>query len=636
MCGIFGILRPRGEVEPPMQRMLAATRHRGPDGEGIERPEGATLGHVRLAIIDPSPAGRQPMVGPSGRTWITFNGEIYNYRELRAECIAAGIPIRTGSDTEVLLGLYELLGEGAFDRLEGIFAFALHDLRSGESWLVRDRFGVKPLHYAETPAGIVFASELRGLLASGLVPPEIDPGSLSTYLRLDSVPAPATILRGVRRLRGGHLLRVERDGGIESSPFAKPEDPSPVHPPASGEEDLRGLESRLDDAVLRQLVSDVPVGVFLSGGLDSAAVASSAARATGGAIEAFSIGFEDRSFDESGPAREVAKRLGLRHHLEVVRDRDVLDLVPRLASLASEPLADGSLLPTNLLARFARERVKVALSGDGGDELLGGYPTHAIAPFAALPSRLPAGLRRSLSAALRRILPAGERNFSFDFRLRKLVEGLDPDPILRNARWLGSFQPEELPRLLVDFDPSHLGATDRLLHEPSAEAAGCNPLERILRTDQRFYLGDGVLQKVDRASMAVALEVRVPLLDRELVRFAQHLPANRKIRGTRTKVLLRQLVESRLGAEVASRPKKGFGAPFSRWFRGELRPLVEEILSARRIADGGLFRPEFVRRLVDDHMTRRADERKRILNLLVLELWRDAARAWAAEGKPNP
>ena len=624
MCGIHGVLAPRGDLSRALEEMGARLAHRGPDGAGIERvPGGAWLGHTRLSVIDLSEAASQPLWDARHTVCLVFNGEVYNYREIREECLRAGLELRSASDTEAIAGLYLLEGERAFARLDGIFAFCLFDSRSGDAYLVRDPMGVKPLYWSERPEGLVFASELGALVGSGLVPPDVDPGALQAYLQLDFVPGPLSIVRGVAKLREGHLLHLDAAGRRSIRRYAPPP-PRVADGPGDFRRDLAEFDRLVHRTVERQLVADVPVGVFLSGGLDSSIVARTAAEVSTSRISTFSIGFEDPSFDEARWAALVASSIGSDHHVEVLGPRALLDLVPSVAEVVSEPLADGSIFPTLLLSRFARRHVTVALSGDGADELFAGYPTYRAARLARGVSRLPGPIRRALAGAADALLPVNLDNLSVDFRIRKFLAGLDPDPVLRNARWLGTFLPEELPFLVRAHDGSLQPAFEELLHEPSADVGRREGLEALLRTDQRFYLQDQVLVKVDRASMSCALEVRVPFLAPEMVAFARALPADRKLRGARGKALLKAWAAGRLPAETVERPKKGFGAPLGRWFRGELRELLEDVLSPASLARHGLFEPAFVARLLGEHAAGRRDHRKRLFNLLMFQLWWNA------------
>ena len=624
MCGIAGVLRPRpldgSDALGAVRAMHDAVAHRGPDGEGIAELPGAILAHRRLSIIDLSPAAAQPMWDARRQACISYNGEIYNFRELRAECARRGAAFVSQSDTEVILALYLLDGEAAFARLNGMFAFALFDARSGESWLVRDVMGIKPLYWSDTPQGVLFASDLAALLASGAVPLEVDAEALQAYAQLDFVPAPLSIVRGVRKLPGGHLLHVSRDGVASERRFRDP-DADPIAASPTAEEDLEAFDVRIRETVARQLIADVPLGVLLSGGIDSSIVAR-VATDLAGRVSTFSIAFDDASFDESPYFTAVARAIGSDHHTERVTERMMEALLPDVPRITGEPLADGSIFPTYFLARFTRGSVKVALSGDGADELFAGYPTHRLIGagrvMGSVLGRMPA-LRRAMLGAAHRLMPVSHANLARDFRVKKFLEGADADPIVQNERWLGSFPAEELPALLPSFDDAAQLRLLDLLHQPSRGAPSL--LEGVLRTDRRFYLQDGVLVKVDRASMAGALEVRVPLLDDEIVRLANGLPADRKLRGGRSKWLLREWARRHFPPSIWKRPKKGFGVPLGRWFRGPLRGLVRDALAPDALRRDGFFDPAAVQRLLDAHERGARDERKRIFNVLTFTLW---------------
>ena len=618
MCGIAGILRPRGGAATAAgAAMHARLAHRGPDADAIAELPGALLCHRRLSIIDLSESGAQPMWDVERRACIAYNGEVYNYRELRDECLRRGVTLRGTSDTEAILNLYLLDGEAAFARLNGMFAFALFDTRSGESWLVRDPLGIKPLYWSETPTGIAFASELGALLASGLVACDVDSVALQAYAQLDFVPSPLSMVRGVRKLPGGTLLHVRADGSLSERVFSRVTEESAPHG-ATPRHDLETFDGVIRAAVERQLIADVPVGVFLSGGIDSSIVARVASDVAG-RVSTFSISFDDPSFDESRWFDEAARAIGSEHHSERLTAASMLALLPDVARVVSEPLADGSIFPTMLLSRFTRQHVKVALSGDGADELFAGYPTHRMIAAGRALALVPRPMRRALSSLVHAAVPVSHANLSFDFRLKKFLDGADRDAIVQNEQWLGTFRADELPSLLTSFDPA---AQQRLVASFHEAARGArDPLEAVLRADRRFYLQDGVLVKVDRASMASSLEVRVPMLDHAVVRFANGLPADRKLRGGRSKWLLREWARERFPPSISERPKKGFGAPLAQWFRGELRELVRDTLAADAIARDGFFRPATVQAILEQHERGARDHRKRIFNLLMFTLW---------------
>ncbi len=635
MCGIFGVLHPQCDLDREMLAMQEILRHRGPDGEGIERVGNGILGHLRLSVIDLSPAAAQPLWDKRGLVCVTYNGEVYNYRELHDECRRAGLEFKSSSDTEVIVNQYLLHGARAFERLNGIFAFCLYDARRDEFFLVRDPMGVKPLYYGESPRGLFFASELKALVLSGCFAPEVDQAALQAYLQLDLVPAPLSMVRGVRKLAGGHCIRVDGSGRMELSRYTSLE-AAPVEPGTDIAADVATFDRLIHRVVERQMVADVPVGIFLSGGIDSSIVAQVASEVSPSRISTFSIGFDDRSFDESRYSSMVAKAIGSDHHLEILTPRAMLDLLPAIPHVACEPLADGSILPTYLLSRLTRSRVTVALSGDGADELFAGYPTYRAARWGAALARLPRAVNTGLLQLTHAVLPVRYDNLSFDFRLKKFLSGLHPDLILCNERWLGTFLPEELPDLLRSYDPSLQSELETLLHEPS-EALDGQWLDALLRTDQRFYLQDGVLAKVDRASMASALEVRVPYLDNEVVRFARYLRPDRKLRRGDFKHLLKRYARGRLPRAVLARTKKGFGVPLGKWFRSELKDLLRETLDPGKVEAQGIFRPDVVTRLLTEHWSRQRDHRKQLFNLITFMLWYDHFhRAAPSRGASRP
>jgi len=622
VCGIVGNVLARGDRTPDpavLKRMNDQLAHRGPDDEGffIEGP--AALAMRRLKIIDLA-TGHQPMSGEDRRVWTVFNGEIYNYRELTAELTGRGHGFRTRSDTEAIVHGYEERGLAFLGELEGMFAFALWDAPARTLVLARDRLGIKPLYYAVLPDQIVFASELRALVEHPAIDRTLDLTALSRYLAHEYVPAPASIFRSIRKLPAGHWLTYT-DGRVKMEPYwAVSFRPDHTIGVADAVERLRGA---LDLAVRQHLVSDVPLGVFLSGGIDSSTVAAFAARHVGSRLKTFSIGFEDASFDESVHARRVAQALGTEHHEEVLDARRARDLVERLPDLLDEPLGDASLIPTFLLSRFTRRSVTVALSGDGGDELFAGYPTYQAHRLARGVEAIPRWLWRGLVRPAVERLPVSLSNLSLDFKLKRFVEGMDYADVERHAVWLGSFTPAEQQEL---FTPEALGRMEAppsytAFHEILASAPSLDGLERMLYLDLKGYLGEGVLTKTDRASMACSLEVRVPLLDRRVVELAARLPMDLKLRGLTTKWVLKRALAGALPAEILARPKKGFGIPIGHWFRDELRPLMRDVCGNDAIRRGGLFRPETVERLMTEHESQRRDHRKKLYTLLAFQLW---------------
>jgi len=622
VCGIVGNVVARADRTPDravLARMNDRIAHRGPDDDGVFVRGPAGLAMRRLKIIDLA-TGHQPMAGEEGRVWVVFNGEIYNYHELREGLAARGHVFTTRSDTEVIVHAYEERGLASLGDLAGMFAFAIWDAPARTLVLARDRLGIKPLYYAVLPDQIVFASELKALLEHPAIERTLDLTALSRYLAHEYVPAPHSILRAVRKLPAGHWLTYT-DGRVKLEPYWDVQFQGDRGIGAA--EAAEALRGALDRSVKQHLVSDVPLGVFLSGGIDSSAVAAFAARHFPGRLKTFSIGFEDPSFDETAQARRVARALGTDHQEEILNPRAALDLVARLPELLDEPLGDASFLPTYLLSRFTRRSATVALSGDGGDELFAGYPTYQAHRLASALELVPRWVRRRLVCPAVERLPVSLDNLSFDFRLKRFVEGMDFAPVDRHAAWLGSFTPDEQRGLFtqdalarMEAPPSYAAFHEMLSHAPSA-----SELERMLYLDLKGYLGEGVLAKVDRASMACSLEVRVPLLDHRVVELAASLPMRLKLRRLTTKYVLKRALSGVLPHDVLVRPKKGFGVPLGRWFRGALAPLLRDACAPDVVRRAGLFRPDAVERLLAEHADGRRDHRKKLYTLLAFQLW---------------
>ena len=623
MCGIAGIAAfERGRVidADPLAGMLACVRHRGPDDEGVHAEDGVALGHRRLAVIDVE-RGHQPLHGRRDSTVVIVNGEVYNYRELSCELQALGSRFRSASDSEVVAHAYDAWGLDFLDRLDGMFALALWDGAARRLVLARDRMGEKPLFHAAADGLLVFASELSAMLAHPAIRRDIDVPALREYLTLEYVPAPRSLISGVHKLEPGSALILE-NGAIRSHRYWSI-DPHPTSHPPSYRDAVVDLRTKLDSAVSSRLVSDVPLGIFLSGGIDSSTVAALAARH--GALETFSIGFEEQSFDESAHARRVAAHIGSRHHERIVRSTEMPELVPQLGSLLDEPLGDASIVPTTVLSRFAREHVTVALGGDGGDELFAGYPMHQAHRVASVVRRAPAAALR-FGAALAGRLPVSHGNFTFGFKAATFLRGAAAGPPLNHALWMSSFPPAGHASLLTRDAMMLAGVHDPLqaFRDTWQESEGAPLIARATHLDANTYLSNDILAKVDRASMSVALEVRAPFLARDVVEFAFSLPDAYRMRGLRGKRILRDAAIDLLPSDILRRRKKGFGMPVGAWLTGSLRHLTHDLLGADSIRAGGLFQPAAVARLLNEHDRRVRDHRKPIWTLLVLELWRRA------------
>jgi asparagine synthase (glutamine-hydrolysing) len=621
MCGIAGIaaLDPRRPLDAaPVSAMLGCLAHRGPDDEGVHSAPGVVLGHRRLSIIDVA-GGHQPLFGARPSTALICNGEVYNFRELAAELRAGGHTFRTRSDTEVIAHAYDAWGLDFIDRLDGMYALAIWDGAHNRLVLARDRMGEKPLYYTVADGLLLFASELTALRAHPAVHPELDTRSLAYYLALEYVPAPDSILRGVHKLEPGHALVLEK-GSLRTWPYWQI--PLAQNRSWSFPDAARMLRERLDKAVLSRLVSDVPLGVFLSGGIDSSTVAALAARH--GALETFSIGFEEKSFDESDHARLVAQHIGSHHHERILAAHELPDLVPALPRMLDEPLGDASIIPTALLSRFAREQVTVALGGDGGDELFTGYPMHQAHRVADFGRVLPRFVRQAIERSVR-AMPVSHSNFSFGFKVLTFLRGAGEPAPRNHGWWMSSFAGAEQLALLSNEVWEEIGRDFdefRPLEEAWARSRGAPLLARASHLDAVTYLPNDILMKVDRASMQVALEVRAPFLAREVVEFAFATSDAFRMRGLTGKRILRAAVADLVPKPILGRPKKGFGIPVAAWLNGPLRTLTRDVLSSGRLRETGIFQPRTVQRMLDEHSTGAADHRKPLWTLLLFELWR--------------
>jgi asparagine synthase (glutamine-hydrolysing) len=596
--------------------------HRGPDSEGLMVSSGAALGMRRLAIID-LVTGEQPTFNEDKSVAVILNGEIYNYRELRQDLEKLGHSFRSQSDTEVLPHLYEEYGDEVVQHLNGMFAFALWDARRRRLLLARDRFGEKPLYWGVFDNTLLFASEPKVLLAHPAVKSSLNLQALRQYLSFDYVPAPLTIYEGINKLPAAHTLTIE-DGRIDTRSYWCLSYET-KQPPPSETEAAERLRELLADSVRMRLVSDVPLGVLLSGGVDSSTVAALAVRASSEAVKTFSISFAESSFDESFYARAVAKFLGTDHHEERLSANLAANLVGEIGSWMDEPFSDPSLVPTYLLSRFTRKHVTVALGGDGGDELFAGYPMYRGHRWAENYSKIPQSLRTGVIEPLIGLLPVKTKNLSFDYKATRFITGTKYDRVARHHIWFGSFNPAEQDMLLT---PEVLRNSDGDIYREARlmldECDSADVVEQMQSLDTRLYLAEDILTKVDRASMAVSLEVRAPFLDPRVAEFAASLPANYKLRGRRTKYILKRAIKDLLPPFVTRRGKKGFGVPVAEWLKGKLRPLARDLLSPDRVRKAGVFNPDYVTKLQDEHEQGVANHRKLLWTLLMFELWHES------------
>ena len=605
--------------------MCQSIAHRGPDDQGIWLQGAVGLGVRRLSIIDVA-GGHQPIHNQDETKWIVFNGEVYNFPQLRERLTARGHRFYTRTDTEVVVHAYDEWGERCVEELNGMFGFAIWDTRRQTMFLARDRLGIKPLYYSITPEGLAFASELKAILTMPGVRREVDLAALDDYLALEYVPSPRSIIRGIQKLPPGHTLSWRMDSGegqlrqywdVDLGASEREPDTRSLEQHA---EELRAV---LLESVRKELISDVPLGVFLSGGIDSSAVAAMMTRLTPGHVNSFSIGFSDPSFDESAHARRVAAHLGTNHRELILEPGMLTDLVPSVTEKVDEPLADASIIPTYLLSRFARQHVTVALGGDGGDELFGGYPTLLAHRLVRYYERLPAVLRDRVVSPLVERLPVSMANISLDFKVKRFVDGAGYPIGERHVRWLGSFSSQERAELLDPEVRATLEAADRydLVAEHLARHRLRDPLNQVLYLDMKMYLENDILAKVDRASMMASLEARVPLLNVDLVEHMARVPLSLKLRGQRSKYILKHALRGVLPDATLARGKKGFGIPVARWIRGPLKELVTTTLAPDKLRREGFFQPAYVQRLLDDHLGGRRDNRKQLWTLFMFERW---------------
>jgi asparagine synthase (glutamine-hydrolysing) len=618
MCGIAGYIGCGTREE--LGNMIGALAHRGPDSSGVDVQGNVGFAHARLAILDLSPAGAQPMWSKDRSTCIVFNGEVYNFQELKTELEARGHVFRGTSDTEVILALYEEEGENVFKKLEGMFAIGLYDFKRKKLLLARDRMGKKPLYWCHMSGVFLFASELKAIITHPLCKKEIDLESLNKYFFYDYIPTPHTIFKNIFKLSPGTFLKFENEK-ITEHVFWEMNFPESK---LSFSQAKAALAEKLDHAVQTRLVADVPVGIFLSGGLDSSAIAYYAQKNSPGKVKTFSIGFEDESFDESEYAEEVARFLGTEHRNFHVKAEDLLDIIPRVADMADEPMADASIIPTFILAKHTRGEVTVALGGDGGDELFAGYPTfQAEAAFQAY-NKFPKFAHEAF-LKIAAMLPVSHRNFSLDFKIKKFLEGAnEPDRGRRHQKWLGTFTREDRQSLFTKEVWGTLETKNEWedIDRYTKDWSGADSKNALLFLYQRTYMMDEVLVKVDRASMQNSLEARAPFLDASVVALANSLPYKFKQRGLTGKYILKKLMEGKLPAHIIHRKKKGFGMPIGRWFQNELKDFCNDALSEETIKRGGLLNYEYVERLKNEHFSGEKDHRKKLWNLVVFELWR--------------
>jgi asparagine synthase (glutamine-hydrolysing) len=635
MCGIAGFFNhvSGGPADRRLvESMTAAIRHRGPDEDGFLVEGPLALGMRRLSIIDLE-GGHQPIANEDGTVRIVFNGEIYNHRALRTALEARGHRFRTRADTEVIVHGYEEHGDSVVDHLNGMFGFALWDARRRRLLLARDRLGIKPLYWAATPEGLVFGSELKSLLLHPSVGRSLDGDALRQYLAWEYIPSPRTPFHGVHKLPPATRLVVE-NGALRTDVYWRLRDAEPIRSEAEAEE---GLRAHLERAVRLQMEADVPVGAFLSGGLDSSALVATLCAVRGGPVHTFSIGFGEQDFDETPYARQVARALGTVHREEILHP-DCRELLTTVTAFLDEPFADNSILPTYLVSRLARREVKVVLSGDGGDELFAGYDHYKAERLLQWYARVPKPARRAVLGLLG---SGAERKPSkhggMRRRLRRLEEALAGPAFLSQARFMVRSAGAVRDGLVAE----GVGGDPEAWAEPFAAIVRDSPFQTSSLAHQQYldlgtFLADDILVKTDRASMATSLEARVPYLDHELVEFAFRIPEHMKIRRLTGKWILRRAFRGRVPAGILRRRKSGFSVPISAWLRNELQPAARDLLESGRLRRQGLFRPERVERLLGEHAAATADHGRTLWALLMFQMWHDRfATAPARSGEES-
>ena len=620
MCGIVGIVRndQKPVDEQLLSRMCEAIRHRGPDDDGFYVNGSVGLAMRRLAIIDLK-SGKQPIHNQDRSSWIVFNGEIYNYLELREKLEKLGHTFYTNSDTEAIVHAYDQFGADCPKHLRGMFAFAIWNERTQELFLARDRVGKKPLLYAHVNGDLIFGSEFSALLLHPDVSRDIQPEALDYYLSFMCIPAPLTAYKAIRKLEPGHWLRW-RKGEIDSQRYWQPDFTKKLD--ISEEEAGERTVEILREAVRVRLMSEVPLGAFLSGGIDSSAVVALMAQESSERVKTFSIGFDEQDFSELHHARRIAEHVGADHHEFIVRP-DAVEVLPILVEHYGEPYADSSAVPTYYVARETRQHVTVALNGDGGDESFAGYERYIAMGLTEKYRRVPSFLRESVIKETVNLIPSSGTGRSRVKSAKRLLEAVSLPRVDRYTHWVSVFNEQTKQPLYSDLFRQQTRETNPtgLLAEWFKRANGIGILDAMLLTDQMTYLPNDLLVKVDIATMAVSLEARSPFLDHHVIEFAASLPQDLKLRRLTSKYLLKKVLRKLLPSENLNRRKMGFGVPIGHWFRGKMQPFLREVVLSEKAMRRGLFKPEAVRQLIELHTRGERDYSHQLWTLLMLELW---------------
>lgn len=628
MCGICGYIhldKTKRPQEAVLKEMMSTLAPRGPDDEGVFIDRNVALGHRRLSIIDLG-TGHQPMLNEDNSIAIVYNGEIYNFQELREALLKKGHRFLTHSDTEVIIHAYEEYGEDCLKFFNGMYAFAIWDSKKERLFLARDRFGKKPLYYAVFDNQFIFGSELKAVLKHPSVRREIDISALSKYLAYEYIPSPLSIFKNIYKLEPASRLSL-KDGVYKISHYW-----DLSFNRASQAFDLREAESNLlklfKESVRKRLISDVPLGVFLSGGIDSSSVVAMMAELIAPKeIKTFSIRFKERSFDESSDARRIAAHFGTDHHEETLNPRVMLDVLPNILDILDEPFADSSIIPTYLVSRFTRKYVKVALGGDGGDELFLGYPSFLAHKLNNYFDRLPRVIRRALLEILTMTSPQTLKFIGLKSKAERFLKGLDFPASIRHQAWIGTFLPSEQKMLFssnmkLDYDPLKIYEPTGAFYEKAEKA---DPLDRAIYIYVKTYLTDDILAKVDRASMANSLEVRAPFLDTEFAEFASTIPSGFKLRNFKTKWILKDAVKDKLPKETLAKPKQGFAVPVGKWLKEDLKGLLFEAFNKAKIEREGIFDYGYIEHSMEEYLAGKSDpgKEREIWTLFMFEMWYD-------------
>lgn len=624
MCGICGIVitnESKEIKEKDINSMVDALYHRGPDDEGTFLDKNIGLGVRRLSIIDLRD-GHQPIHNEDKTLWIIFNGMVYNFLELRRHLEEKGHIFYTQTDTEAILHLYEEYGPDCVLRLNGMFVFAIWQVNEKTLFLARDRLGVKPLYYVTSNGFFLFASEIKSLLKFPGIKREIDIFSLSQYLTFEYIPTPNSIFKDIKKLLPAHSL-IYRNGNMTIREYWNITTEQHKKENKNIDDTLCLLSDLFKDAIKIRLISDVPLGIFLSGGIDSSLITAIASTLNGSRVKTFSIGFDEPSFDERNFFRKVAGSFDTEHHERIFTHKDLLNFLPAVSELLDEPFADASIFPTYLLSKFAKEQVTVALCGDGGDELFAGYPTYIAHKIAVYFEPFSLKLNKYFVELAKLILPVSMNNLSLDYRFKRFLTGLNNVPYIRHHLWMGSFLPQEKKQLLNRWIIDSLGSADIFKNSRSyfEEYNGNNLIDRMQYLDTKTYLLDDLLVKVDLASMANSLEVRSPFLDYRLVEFAFNLPTNFRLNKLTTKYILKKYAKQFLPKEIVYKRKKGFGIPLAHWIRNGLKDFVLDILSEDKIKKEGFFHYAYIKRILEEHFANKADNHKQIWTLIMFEMW---------------